>query len=268
VALIGWLLFFRRIVGNAGGYIRVVRALIWMAGTVFFGIGCIITQTRTAWIASFIALMIVVLSLLIYRRYSSKQLIIGFLVAMVLSLALIYPMSDLISNRLERESDVIHQLLDGDVEHVPYTSIGIRVHTWLEAWKWIKQRPITGWGYEVRGKVFTESTTLPGWVVEQFGHFHNSYIEILLSYGLIGIFFLVALYSVIVRRAWQAWRSGIMPTDVFLFGLAFFIFWILVNLTESYLIGRTGVYFTGLIGGCMYTFSLSEKLKLKSHAIQ
>lgn len=268
IAFMGWVLFIRRIVGTGTGGRKVIRALLWVAGIAFLGMGCIVTQTRAAWLGVAAALLVVVLFMLLYRTCSIRHVITGFLIAIVLSIALIYPMSDHIAGRLGNEIEVMHQLLEGDAKKVPYSSIGIRVHTWLEAWKWIKQRPITGWGYEVRGKVFSESTVLPDWVIRNYGHFHNSYIEILLSYGLIGIFFLITLYSVIVRQTWRAWRSGRMPTDVFLFGLAFFIFWILVNFTESYLIGRIGVYFTGLIGGCLYTFSLSEKLRIKSHAIQ
>lgn len=268
VAFMGWLLFIRRIIGIGTGHKKAVRALVWGGVTVFLGTGCIVTQTRAAWMGVISALLFVALTVLLYRKYSLRQVIVGSIATVLISVALIYPMSDLISRRLAIESEVIHQMLEGDAENVPYSSIGIRVHTWLEAWKWIKQRPITGWGYDVRGKVYTESTTLPGWVIKSFGHFHNSYIEILLSYGLIGIFFVASIFYVIAWQAWLAWRSGIMPTDVFLFGLAFFIFWIFVNFTESYIMGRTGVYLIGLIGGCMYTFSLSERLKLKSHTNQ
>jgi O-antigen ligase len=268
VAFLGWVLFFRRIISSDTGRGSLVRRLIWVVGTVILMIGCVFTQTRVAWLGIVVALSVVAFTVLLYQRYSVRQVMTGFVITMGMSVALIYPMSDMISKRLGSESTVIHQILQGDADNVPYSSFGLRVHTWIEAWKWIKQRPVTGWGYGVREKVFSESTTLPDWVIQHIGHFHNSYIEILLSYGLIGIFFVMSIFYVIAWQAWLAWRSGIMPTDVFLFGLAFFIFWIIVNMTESYLVGRVGVYLTGLIGGCLYTFSLSERLKKQSYSIR
>ncbi len=264
VALMGWLLFIKRIIGNGYGYKKTLRIAIWLSGTVVLSTGFIITQTRTAWISVTAALLFVAIVVLLYGRFSFRQIIVGSVAATVILIALIYPMSDMINTRLNKENNTIQKILESGGKNVPLTSIGKRVVMWMEAWKWIKQRPITGWGSEVRRRVFTESKTLPKKISRRFGHFHNSYIEILLSYGLIGLFFVISIFYVIVRQTWLGWRSGKIPPDVFLFGLAFLIFWILANITESYLIGRTGVYLTGLIGGCMYTFSLSERLKLST----
>lgn len=264
VSFIGWLLFVRRVIGTEVGRLKGIRILIWIFGIFFLGAGCIVTQTRSAWYGVAVALLFVAFIVLLNRKYALRQMFVGFATIVIVLAALLYPMSNMVSNRLSQETDVMHQLLAGDIENMPYSSIGIRVHTWVEAWKWIRQRPITGWGGNIKADVFAESDTLPTWVVERFGHFHNSYIEILLSYGIIGILFVTALFYFIARHTWLAWRAGLMPSDIFLFGVAFLIFWLLVNMTESYLMGRTGVYLMGLVGGSLYTFSLSERQKLQA----
>lgn len=262
IAFLGWIVFVKRIIVAEEGKIKALRILLWLAVMIVLGTGCIITQTRIAWIGVVIALLTVAVIVLMVGRFSPKQIIVGSIVSLAIVTSLSIPLSKTISARLGVEQDVIEQLLKGEVESLPYSSIGIRVHTWVEAWQWIKQRPITGWGYAVRGKVIDESNTLPDWLIKQFGHFHNSYIEIWLSYGLIGLAFVTSLVLMVARNVWRTWRSGILPGDIFLFGIAFAVFWLLVNLTESYLLWSTGVYFMALVGGCLYTFPLSQRLKL------
>jgi O-antigen ligase len=188
-------------------------------------------------------------------------LIIGLALFVMLSAVLIYPLMEVRIQRFEDDKHSINQLYAGDIENVPYSSMGIRLHTWVEAWKWIKQRPITGWDYSIRKHVFAESKALPPQIIKRVGHFHNSYIEVLLSYGIIGILYIFSLFYMVMRETWRAWRLGILPGDIFLFGVAFAIFWVIVNFSESYFLWSTGVYLMALVGGCMYTFPLSMRLR-------
>jgi O-antigen ligase len=153
---------------------------------------------------------------------------------------------------------VIEKIMTGDLDKVPLSSIGIRIHTWRKAVGWIQERPWTGWGPKSRKALYANSD-LPPSIKKQFGHFHNSIIEITLAYGLVGLAVFMLIAGVVGYRAWWAWRRGLMPDDVFFFLGAFFIYWLIVNMFESYVIYTTGYYINALVGGAAYTFYLASR---------
>ncbi|MDL4863374.1 O-antigen ligase family protein, partial [Halomonas elongata] len=52
---------------------------------------------------------------------------------------------------------------------------------------------------------------------------------------------------------WRAWRGGVLPGDMALFGAGFFLYWIVVNQFESYNSFWTGVYVHNLVVGGLVT---------------
>lgn len=262
VALLGVVVFARRFILARG---RVIgwRFSIWLAVLGICTMGVLIGQTRAVWLALLVALPMAGLLWLISsvsarsgqgqgRRYSRLVLgglAIGF--AMVAVIALVF--QDKLATRITAESTVITQLLHGNVHDVPYTSIGIRVHSWVAASEWIVERPWVGWGDDGRSLVMDHTPWLPEHVKRDFGHLHNYLLEVWVAYGLLGLGVIAALAFWVGRGTWLAWRGGVLPGDMALFGAVFFAYWVIVNQFESYNSFWTGVYVHNLILGGLVT---------------
>ncbi|MGM0594922.1 MAG: O-antigen ligase family protein [Pseudomonadota bacterium] len=190
-----------------------------------------------------------------YLRYGSG----GALLMVVVAVLLVkFDTSVLVEKRLEREQGVVALLLEGRAEEVPYTSIGIRIQSWRRALGWVAERPLTGWGPKSAKPLIAQSD-MPDYIKEVIGHLHNSYIELAVAYGFVGVAFFMVIFVILGYRAWWAWRRGLMPDDLFFFLGTFMIYWLIVNMFESYLMYSTGIYINALIGGAAYTFYISKK---------
>ncbi|MFG6158392.1 O-antigen ligase family protein [Halomonas sp. 1390] len=258
VALIGVVVFARRFVMPSGSVVG-WRALIWLA---VFGLcvtGVFIGQTRAVWLGTLLSFLMTAGIVGAWRcrqgaaRRLVRPLVIALAVAVALSAVVGVTFKDLILERVTNESEVIGQVVRGDFEAVPYTSIGIRIHTWVAASEWVAQRPLVGWGGEGRGLVIDHTPWLPDFVKQEFGHLHNFLIEVWVAYGLLGVLLIAALAVWVGMGTWRAWRGGTMPSDVALFGAAFFVYWVVVNQFESYNSFGTGVYVHNLVVGGLVT---------------
>ena len=147
---------------------------------------------------------------------------------------------------------------------VPYSSIGIRVQTWLVALERIQERPLLGWGNKARSEVIRQSTTLPDEIKREFGHLHNYFLETQLSYGLAGSLFLLCFFAYLAQAVYRAWREGLLEDEWALFALGFFIYWLFINNFESYLSFNSGVFTFGLVAGGLLTRVLNGSEQLPS----
>lgn len=139
------------------------------------------------------------------------------------------------------------------LEDVPYTSIGIRINTWQAGVDWGLERPWVGWGSEARSLVIQETAWLPPFVKQHFGHLHNFLLEVWVAYGLLGVAVILALSGWVGWATFASWRGGVLPGDMALFGLAFFVYWAVVNQFESYNSFWTGVFVHNVIVGGLVT---------------
>lgn len=271
VALIGWSVFSYRFL--LGGRLAALRYVIW---AVVFGLllsGVVVAQTRAAWLG--LAAALLAAAVFAGARVRRNPVVLKMLAVVVLTTVALgwvgwHYARQAVKPALERRSvaehTVVRQAMTGEVDSLPDSSVGVRIKLWHEAIGWVKQRPLTGWGFEIRERFIKESQNLPEGIRDRFGHAHNSYLEILLIYGAAGILVFGALIVVISRRLWKSWRAGEIPNDVALFGACFFAFWVVVNVFESYIFGKTGTYLVAIVAGCAYTFPLAARLRGAAHA--
>lgn len=116
------------------------------------------------------------------------------------------------------------------------------------------EAPLTGYGGATKYKLI-EKSDMSDLIKNNFGHFHNGYLEMAVAYGLPGLLLLPLLLTVLASRTFRAWRYDKLPTDFMLFGLLSLIFFAVVNLFESYPMYRTGYFFMGILGGSLYTLT-------------
>lgn len=243
----------------AAGQWRTLRVFVWSLLITTTSTGILIGQTRAIWLALSLASPIVLIIWLYHARNSKniaikrKPTLIGLGLGVTLIIGLLFFLYQPLVERISSEKEVVAQLLDGQVENIPYTSIGIRINTWVAALEWIEQRPLVGWGGEARSLVIEHTPWLPSSVKTNFGHLHNYLLEVWVAYGLLGVGLITALAIWIGLGTWRAWRAGVMPGDVALFGSGFFIYWLVVNQFEAYNAFWTGVFVHNLVVGGLVT---------------
>lgn len=261
VGLIGWSVFALRFLRP--GRMRGLRYVAWGVVLAVLVAGVVVTQTRAAWLGLAVALAAAgVLGVWQARGapvVNVSRLLVAVMIGAVVVAVLVGRFAKPLEERLRSESEVMSQLARGTVEELPDTNIGIRVKLWRESADWIAKRPLTGWGYEIRARFINDNPDISD--KARVGHVHNSYLEILLIYGLIGMALFGGLIAYITTRVWRHWRAGGIPNDVALFGFCFLAFWLVVNMFESYVFGKTGVYLTGIVLGSVYTFVLAPQLR-------
>ncbi|WFM69798.1 O-antigen ligase family protein [Halomonas sp. CKK8] len=260
VALLGLVVFTPRF-GRIGGRWVPWRLAVPVLLICLCLVGIAIGQTRAVWLALVLAMLAagglwlvwVLTCSRVKRAYLVRPLMLAAVGLLVTMIALAVVFQGTFSERLSHESSVVREILQGDFGAVPYTSIGIRIHSWRAALEWIAERPLVGWGSEGRSLVMDHTAWLPEEVKERFGHLHNYLLEVWVAYGLLGVLVIAALAAWIGRGTWLAWRSGVMPNDVALFGATFFVYWMVVNQFESYNSFGTGVYVHNLVVGGLVT---------------
>ncbi|WP_081711977.1 O-antigen ligase family protein [Halomonas sp. PBN3] len=259
VAFLGLVCFAKRIVCRAGR-LSSWRFVIWLSVLIVCAVSLVIGQTRAVWLALLCALPVagalwffINVSRGRFRYVGGKRLALVGVAAVLVVTTLILTFQDTLMKRVYTESGVVTELMSGDIDNVPYSSIGIRIHSWRAAFEWIAERPVFGWGSKGRSLVMEQTPWLPQDIKDQFGHLHNFMIEIWVAYGLLGVLLILTLMFWVGRGSWLAWRGGVMPSDIALFGTAFFIYWVVVNQFESYNSFWTGVYVHNLIVGGLVT---------------
>lgn len=223
-------------------------------------IGISIGQTRAVWIGLTLALFVAGVLWLMWALRSKNKLtdlarpllfVTGGLLITFIAVSVIF--QGTFTHRLSQESAVVDKLVQGDVSSIPYSSIGVRIHSWRAALEWIEERPLVGWGSEGRSLVMKHTPWLPADVRENFGHLHNYFLEVWVAYGLFGVLVIAALAFWVGRGTWLAWKGGVIPNDLALFAVAFFAYWLVINQFESYSSVSSGVYVQNLVLGGLVT---------------
>ncbi len=252
VLLLGLIVFTKRFFSVKGTY-RWFVIPIWFLSFAVCTFAVVITQTRGIWFGLILSFLLC-FPVLLFQRDKIKFNNYNWLVVVIavavygLSLSSLVKFSNIIQGRITTEFHSVENILEMDLQSLDSGSIGIRVKIWQASWPWIKEHPLVGWGGNARRHIIDES----GLGVE-FGHLHNSYIDILVSYGFLGIVLFFFLVGWMLYMAVKAWQSGCLPGDVLLFFYLYLGFWFFVNCFESYMFFSSGIYIFNLISGGIMT---------------
>ena len=257
VGILGLISFSHRIFTiNTGAYW--FKCSLWFLALTASCFGVIVTQTRGIWLGLCgSCLLLLVFYFGIFWKNSRKKTYTGaiilLIIAISISITIETPLKRIVINRLSMEDTDVVKVLKGDISNLPYTSVGLRAHTWVEAWSWIKQRPLVGWGGNGNRLVIQQSKRFPNWKKKEYHHLHNSYLDLLVNFGALGGLFYFGLLGWLVMRGIGAWKSGHMPGDVLIFFLSFLLFWSIINCFESYIFFSSGNFVFALIAGGILT---------------
>jgi O-antigen ligase len=232
------------------------NALLFFAGLVGL-IGVVGMQTRAAFlgliVCGFIALVQGVRQGNLFgqkHRFTTKSVLVLILVTGLLA----WSANELLPKRITAGKTSIQVLLTGNLGELPFDGIGVRVHSWAESLKWIAERPVTGWGLKARTDVILLAERFPDSIqAVGYGHLHNGYLEILLGFGAVGFVFVCVLWVVLLKRIKLA-----ASKDLYAFALYGSIFFLVLNLFESFFIYWSGEFAMALFmagGYCQYLAS-------------
>ncbi len=179
----------------------------------------------------------------------------GVLIFALVAGLLTWSAKEILYERVAAESSTFKMLLSGNLDELPFRNIGIRIHSWAEALKWIAERPITGWGRKARSDVIQLADQFPADIKVHYGHLHNGYLEILLGFGAVGFVYLCILWVVLLRRIKQA-----ADKDLYAFALYSSVFFLVLNLFESFFVKSSGEFAVTLFMAAGYSQYLAKTL--------
>jgi len=209
-AVLGLLVLAARFWGShVPRWMFVSKIVVWGALLALMLQLLITTQSRITWIAALVVFPIVLLARLgatVRHRMSLRVIVPLSLLAFGVVAVVIYRNIDTLSLRVNYENQAWAGVARWDLDEIPIeTAVGARAHLWYYgAGRWM-ERPLFGWGPS------TQVTRLATSPISQYSHLHNTYLEILVRFGLVGAVLLMVLLFLIVRSVWRARQRGALP---------------------------------------------------------
>lgn len=207
------------------------------------------SQSRQVWLAVIVLLglvPIVVVGTKHIRKLTIAYALLAFVLFSVFQL-------ESVRQRVLNESTVISTLIQGDLDNIPMTSVGIRVNSWLEASKWIAERPILGSDYNAISYVTRTAEKFQTEKLQGFGHLHNYYLEVWVAFGIVGLIFLAVFYREITVNVVN--HHG--KEERYLL-YSFLIFWFIISMFESYNHKFLGLYVHTIILAGLYSLKVRK----------
>jgi O-antigen ligase len=258
-AVLGSIVFARRFLGTPALHARfILRLVIWAAFFITAAEAVIAIQARGTWLSAAVVLPIVVVAMLWRRREPNRDWTRTaiLLVGVTAFVALVAMNADLVKNRISQERDSFATFFAGAPEKLPYdSSVGLRGHLLqlgMEKWR---ERPIFGWG-PADTKWLIRQHPVPN--VAMLPHFHNTYVELLVRFGIVGTVLFFALIATLLWRFWRRYRQGAVPRDLFVFAMGAFGLFAVWSLSGFRMVNADGLFYWLLLLGLVHALTLQE----------
>ncbi|TNG93058.1 O-antigen ligase family protein, partial [Testudinibacter aquarius] len=222
------------------------------------------TFSRSIWLALFCVLVILIFYVFFRNVSFNMKFLVKIIVVLISSFLLIYSLLQVpqINSRVFEEHEVIAGLLEKEPDEIASSSVGLRVKFWYSSFDWIKEYPILGLGdRNARAFVIQKSPYLTQAVKDEFQHLHNGYIEILISYGLLGLFVVLGIFFIVFKNVFM--MKSMYRNYVIWGAIAFSSYYYVINIFESFFMFKTGEYIQTVFLGCIYSLYLSRTLNNK-----
>lgn len=248
-----------------------LRLGLWAPVVVFSLVGVVITQSRTAMVAMLPGLVLIFAMFIMLAEFSgrTKAIIVTAITMGVVTLLVISVytgLSQVVEKRFSQELEVVALIMEGELDDVPRTSWGIRIHFLQEGWHALTERPLTGWGYRAGENVLnTELLRQPDGNV--FSQVHNSYLESALRYGLGGLFILLGLFAWALKGTWDCWKKGVVKTDTLIFIVASLSYFMVANLFDALLFQTEGVLLFNVLMGVAASYIFRQRQQTSNSGV-
>lgn len=269
--LLGLLVFSGRMAERVSpAWLMAIRISGLILGIHFSAYMLLASQTRSAWLALILAVPFV---LLVQHRLSmqegdfgARRMAYPLLFALtLLATGLLYN-ADSIIERTGPDQAILSALLSGDEQALTETtpaghrsSFRERIHVLkFGIQKWL-ERPIAGWGTGSVRKLI-ETGSRPELFIPESGkwisHTHNSIVEIMLRFGMLGIVLLSTGGYLLFKTLKRAELPRRMPRELFLFGCGAAVLFGIALLTGSRLLNEEWQLNWMIILAAIYTYAI------------
>ncbi len=219
----------------------------------------VVSQSRQVWLALAItSIFVPIYYALVNDGVNKKKIYFSYLALCIVAIG--FSQLDVFQLILQRGFSSNQMLLTGNISALPMDSTGIRIHSWIEAIKWIKQSPIVGNDNAAIGQVIQQSDLFSDELKSRFSHLHSYHIETLVAYGFIGLGLVYLMYYWMIRSLFIQKNHQPEITPFLWFALAFTTYWFIVNGFETFNSRSMGVYVHNIMFAGFYTFYLTHSL--------
>ncbi len=234
-------------------------------------IGLIFSQTRNAWLTTFL-LLIVLLSILFFNNrklFVSKKYVLRasalITIIFVFFLSILLQSSNVdVGKRIDSKTQEV-QLTD-NTESVNENSFVARLFIWHTAINAFVKEPLIGIGLYSFKYTSQKYYTIPKPFFKQFVEFktpHISYLEILVETGIVGfigfiyfLFFVIRLSIKMIISSVD--RQKVIPRLAIFITIFYIVFSMIV--TEAWLYGQYLVWFGVILGALISDYKISNSL--------
>jgi len=273
LAVIWLVLFGNRIAGLTHETITlttVVRLLLWLMAVLLIIVMILTLQARSALVLTLFFLLSAAVIAIVRQLFAQKKNIhyasaLLFILFAVVAVSLIYVNRDYVHDRFAREAPVIKDFLAGeDIDELQRSSFSIRLWLSLEGWELFLDSPVFG---HASGNILNLLEESEREQIRQSSHLHNTYIEMLASWGIIGfsIMALIVLYS--VYYLFYCRRQGAMDFQTWLFLLTAIMLLLVGGSDQSFTVRQHGWIFFIIIFAPAYSFGAYHRLRHKMKSV-
>jgi len=241
------------------------RILLWVVCLLLPLQGFFVTQARGAW---FSLLATAGFVFIISRRYRQRSVslpqtrILRYAAVILALVVFAATQGRMIVSRLLEEVPAVQDIISWRQEY--YSGGASVILRWnaqrfgLETWL---QRPLTGWGPDTSHDLMVASgnprfESKEGEGSKILRHLHNTYLELLVQTGVLGLVLAGVLVAALLRGLVQAFRAGRLAADLYLFLLSAFILMLLWSLFDYRAVHQDWRFYWLLLAGTTFSFSL------------
>lgn len=211
--------------------------------------GLVFSQTRAAWLATAVVIVLCIALGLRGVRAGTvprKPMLIAAASTGLVLVCVAILFRELLTNRLLDQAGTIAQLFQGGWDDPPLDPVGYRISAYREGLLTWLQAPWFGHGPGVDWFTFRNRTEP---ALDFLMHFHNLYINLLATWGVVGFTLFAISFSVLAVRAWRAHAAGFLPTHTGMFLLASAVSLLLFGLFDQILLDERIPFLLAILGG-------------------
>ena len=264
-ALLGLVTLGGRVVGRAWFQARwrvALRFLGWLVAVGVLTQGFIQTQSRGAWLAMGLTLPLILF--LKHRQFRARGATwsrwskVSAGIAFLLVALLLAANGERLVQRLGAEADQVQDIVSGSMTDVSGSSYGQRWHVLLFGLEKWSERPWLGWGADMSRELIRDSDREQLYIDagRPLRHLHNTYLEALVQFGIIGLGLLALPILWLATGTARACRERRLPPDLCLFFGGALLFTLLWSLFDYRLAHHDWRVFWILLAGSAYSLIL------------
>jgi O-antigen ligase len=245
---------------NYSGWLKWSVVIVGSLGIILLSEALIITQSRSAWGALLMAVVIVGLLFAVKERrtiknINKKKLFITAVMISALVGALLTANITKLSNRIMAESNSYKALLSFDRTQIPYTSVGVRGHMLLYGLELWRSKPLWGWGVGSSRSLLAMDDLMGRY---DHPHFHNNYIELLVEQGVFGFLLYCVAFLILMRGLFKAYIEGRVARDIFYYLIGGWVMILVWSITDTRMVHADVRFVLLFLSGMSFSVMLTR----------